>query len=166
MPIGGGFDMTAELNFMPQEARKAESVGKYLLAGLVQAIADGRILLPLMLLGLFVGVWLGLSPQNIKNITMLQLGHPASQVEPQKIEGKCLDKALVEGVRTALPIAQNKSSCVAAIDTLPFASTQYVPYVNQMDSDSQFLGQASSRSAYLVAIANPEGTRLKTIVNR
>lgn len=123
----------------------------------------GRILLPLMALGVSAGVWLGMHPQNM---TMLQLGQATAQVEPQKIESKCLDTALVEGVRAALPIAQNRSSGVTVIDTLPFTSSPYGPYVNQAVTDSPFSNQDPSRSVYLVAIANAEGTRLKTIVNR
>ncbi len=64
------------------------------------------------------------------------------------------------------PLAQNASSGVKVIDTLPFTSGPDGPYVNQTDNDSPSLNQASSRSAYLVAIASAEGTRLKTIVNR
>lgn len=155
--------MTTDLNLMPQEGKKAELVGNDFLARLFQAFSGGRIVLLLMLLGVSAGVWLGLSPQNM---TMLQVRQAKPQVESPKIESPCLDKALVEGVRAALPIAQNTSSGVKVIDTLPLTASPYGPYANRMDNDSQSLSQANSRSAYLVAVANADGTRLKTIVNR
>lgn len=124
-------------------------------SSLLQLFSSWQVLPILITMGVVVGIWFGLAHQSGES----QLGQ--SHIGQSQLgEMSSVDRALVEGVRAALPIPQNGTSDEAVSKTfqsIPWSHMETsggVPLVNQ---------QTSPPPAYLVAT---DGARLKTIVTR